>query len=419
MTILAHLLVCVTKLSRYTDNRMQYIAIVLGVGNILLLLYLVIRKSGGAQDSLVAEISRSRREANQQSVALRQELQQNLHYTREALEKRLDALKDKNDGQLENIRKTVEYKLEGLQKDNADKLEKMRLTVDEKLQSTLEKRLGESFKVVSDRLEAVHKGLGEMQTLATGVGDLQKVLNNVKTRGAWGEAQLGSLLQEVLNAEQYETNVITKKGSNDPVEFAIKIPGNDGDVMRMPIDAKLPLDKYEQVLKAHESGDAVQVAAAIKVLETHIKLEAKRISEKYVDPPHTTDFGIMYLPIEGLYAEVVQRTGLVDYIRSHYKVAIAGPTTILPVLNFVQMGYRTLAIQKRTSEVWHVLTATREEFGKFGDLMEKAKKKLDEASNVIDSATKKTRFIEGKLNKMQRLESGIQKDTTEIEVEPL
>lgn len=391
---------------------MQYIGIGLGIINLLVLFYLVTRKTGGDTSALVAELGRNRRETNEQQIALRQELAQNLHHTREALEKRLDALKDKNDGQLENIRKTVENKLEGLQKDNADKLEKMRLTVDEKLQSTLEKRLGESFKVVSDRLEAVHKGLGEMQNLATGVGDLQKVLNNVKTRGAWGEAQLGSLLQEILNQEQYVSNVITKKGSNDPVEFAIKIPSGDGDTLLMPIDAKLPLDKYERLINAHESGDKVQLLAASKDLEMFIKLEAKRIGEKYIDPPNTTDFAIMYLPIEGLYAEVVQRTGLVDAIRSSYKVAIAGPTTILPMLNFVQMGYRTLAIQKRTSEVWQVLTATREEFGKFGTLLEKAKKKIDEAANVIDDATRKTRTIEGKLNKMQRLESGIQKEAT-------
>ncbi len=396
---------------------MQYVILGLGVFNAVVVLALLNRlRLGASTDAsaeIIKEVERARREYADQQTALRQELQQSLHQTREALEKRLDALKDKNDGQLENIRKTVEGRLEHLQKDNADKLEKMRLTVDEKLQSTLEKRLGESFKVVSDRLEAVHKGLGEMQNLATGVGDLQKVLNNVKTRGAWGEAQLGSLLQEVLNPEQYETNVITKKGSNDPVEFAIKIPGGDSQTLLMPIDAKLPLDKYERLLKAHDSGDKMVIAAAAKELEAHIKLEAKRICDKYLDPPHTTDFAIMYLPIEGLYAEVVQRTGLVDTIRSTCKVAIAGPTTILPVLNFVQMGYRTLAIQKRTSEVWHVLTATREEFGKFGTLMDKAKKKLDEASNVIDLASKKTRTIEGKLNKMQRLESGMQ-DTLEL-----
>lgn len=395
---------------------MQYIVIGIGISNLLLLLYLATKKQDASNtQAIVSELSRTRSEVSDHQSALRQELANNLHQTREALEKRLDALKDKNDGQLENIRKTVESKLEGLQKDNAEKLEKMRLTVDEKLQSTLEKRLGESFKVVSDRLEAVHKGLGEMQNLATGVGDLQKVLNNVKTRGAWGEAQLGSLLQEVLNSEQYVSNVVTKKGSNDPVEFAIKIPSAEGETLLMPIDAKLPLDKYERLLKAQDSADKVLLAAAAKELEAHIKLEAKRISEKYIDPPNTTDFAIMYLPIEGLYAEVVQRVGLVDFIRSTYKVAIAGPTTILPVLNFVQMGYRTLAIQKRTSEVWQVLTATRQEFGKFGTLLEKAKKKIDEAANVIDDATRKTRTIEGKLNKMQRLESGIQKQALELE----
>lgn len=333
----------------------------------------------------------------------RAELSSSLKDSSDSINKQLLGVSKLQNDALEVYGERIERRLKLLQEDNNKQLDRMRHTVDEKLQSTLEKRLGESFKQVGKQLESVHKGLGEMQNLATGVGDLQKVLSNVKTRGAWGEAQLGSLLEEILNPEQYLENVITKKGSTDPVEFALKIPGKEGEMLLLPIDAKLPLDRYEQVILAFEQNDKAMHDAANKALEAQIKLEAKRISEKYIDPPATTDFAVMYLPIEGLYAEVVQRTGLVDDIRKKYKVSIAGPTTILPILNFVQMGYRTLAIQKRTSEVWQVLTTTREEFGKFGALMDKAQKKILEASNVIESASAKSRNIEGKLNKVQRL----------------
>ncbi|MCA9349132.1 DNA recombination protein RmuC [Candidatus Saccharibacteria bacterium] len=333
----------------------------------------------------------------------RKELASSLKDSSDSINKQLLGVTKIQSDALSKLGEQIERRLMSLQEDNNKQLDRMRQTVDEKLQSTLEKRLGESFRQVGKQLESVHKGLGEMQTLATGVGDLQRVLSNVKTRGAWGEAQLGALLEEILNPEQYLTNVVTKQGSNDPVEFALKIPGKDSQVLLLPIDAKLPLDRYEALLKAQEQADKVAHSEALKAFENQIKLEAKRISEKYIDPPSTTDFAVMYLPIEGLYAEVVQQTGMVDSLRKKYNVAIAGPTTILPILNFVQMGYRTLAIQKRTSEVWQVLTATREEFSKFGDLMDKAKKKLVEASNVIDSATAKSRNIEGKLNKVQRI----------------
>lgn len=340
----------------------------------------------------------------------RKELASNLKDSSDSINKQLLGIAQMQSDALGKLGEQIERRLKLLQDDNNRQLDRMRHTVDEKLQSTLEKRLGESFRQVGKQLESVHKGLGEMQTLATGVGDLQKVLSNVKTRGAWGEAQLGALLEEILNPEQYLTNVVTKNGSADPVEFALKIPGKDGEVLLLPIDAKLPLDRYESILKAQETADKVAHADAVKAFESQIKLEAKRISEKYIDPPATTDFAVMYLPIEGLYAEVVQQTGLVDSLRKKYNVAIAGPTTILPILNFVQMGYRTLAIQKRTSEVWQVLTATREEFIKFGALMDKAQKKLTEASNVIESASAKSRNIEGKLNKVQRLAAPDEKD---------
>lgn len=360
---------------------------------LLLIAYVINSRSSNSSDGMANEFKENRKE-----------LSSTLKDTNDSINKQLLGITKLQNDALGRLGQQIEQRLKSLQDDNNKQLDRMRHTVDEKLQSTLEKRLGESFKQVGKQLESVYKGLGEMQNLATGVGDLQKVLSNVKTRGAWGEAQLGSLLEEILNPEQYDTNVVTKKGSKDPVEFALKIPGNeDGQMLLLPIDAKLPLDRYEQLLAAQEASDADAHQAAGKALDAQIKLEAKRISEKYLDPPATTDFAVMYLPIEGLYAEVVQRSGLVDDIRKKYKVAIAGPTTILPILNFVQMGYRTLAIQKRTSEVWQVLTSTREEFVKFGDLMDKAQKKLTEASNVIESASSKSRNIEGKLNKVQRI----------------
>ena len=281
----------------------------------------------------------------------------------------------------------------------------MRVTVDEKLHATLEKRFGESFKVVSDRLEAVHKGLGEMQTLALGVGDLKKVLSNVKSRGTWGEAQLSNLIEEILTPEQYEKNVKTKKSSKDNVEYAVKLPGNDDDVKQvwLPIDAKFPLEDYQRLVEAQEQGNLLLIEELSKSLEMRIKSEAKDIRDKYLDPPYTTDFGILFVPIESLYAEVLRRPGLFEQIRREYKVIIAGPTTTQVILNSLQMGFRTLTIQKRSSEVWTLLGAVKTEFGKFGDLLEKTHKKMQEASNTIEDAVTKTRTIERKLNKVQNL----------------
>lgn len=318
---------------------------------------------------------------------------------------KLTELIDKNDVKMDKVREAVEKKLELLQKDNSEKLEAMRVTVDEKLHATLEKRFGDSFKVVSDRLEAVHKGLGEMQTLALGVGDLKKVLSNVKSRGTWGEAQLGNLIEEILTPDQYEKNVKTKKSSRDNVEFAVKLPGNDDDVKQvwLPIDAKFPLEDYQRLVEAQDQGNLVLIEELSKSLEARIKSEAKDIRDKYLEPPYTTDFGILFVPIESLYAEVLRKPGLFEQIRREFRVIIAGPTTTQVILNSLQMGFRTLTIQKRSSEVWTLLSAVKNEFGKFGDLLEKTHKKMQEASNTIDDAVTKTRTIEKKLNKVQDL----------------
>ncbi|PIR05838.1 DNA recombination protein RmuC [Candidatus Kuenenbacteria bacterium CG11_big_fil_rev_8_21_14_0_20_37_9] len=318
---------------------------------------------------------------------------------------KLTELIDKNDAKMEKVREAVEKKLESLQKDNSEKLEAMRVTVDEKLHATLEKRFGESFKVVSDRLEAVHKGLGEMQTLALGVGDLKKMLSNVKSRGTWGEAQLGNLIEEILTPEQYEKNVKTKKASRDNVEFAVKLPGNDDDVKQvwLPIDAKFPLEDYQRLVEAQGQGNLLLTEELSKSLEMRVKSEAKDIRDKYLDPPYTTDFGILFVPIESLYAEILRKPGLFELIRREYRVIIAGPTTTQVILNSLQMGFRTLTIQKRSSEVWTLLGAVKTEFGKFGDLLEKTHKKIQEASNTIEGAVTKTRTIERKLNKVQNL----------------
>ncbi len=307
---------------------------------------------------------------------------------------------------LETTRSSVEKRLQLLQTDNNKQLEQMRHTVDEKLHATLEKRLGQSFKIVSDRLEQVHKGLGEMQTLANGVGDLKKVLSNVKTRGMWGEIQLGTLLDQILTSDQYETNVKTKRRGTEHVEFAIKLPGKalDSDQpVWLPIDAKFPQDKYQQLVEAQELTDPVQVAQATKALETQLKLEARYIRDKYIDPPYSTDFGILFLPIEGLYAEVLRINGLHDLIQREYRVLIAGPTTLAALLNSLQMGFRTLAVEKRSSEVWSLLGTVKAEFGKFGSVLEKTQKKLQEAGNTIEQAATRTRVIERQLKDVQTL----------------
>ncbi|MBI5682047.1 MAG: DNA recombination protein RmuC [Deltaproteobacteria bacterium] len=312
-----------------------------------------------------------------------------------------------NEQRLEKMRETIEERLRHLQEDNTKKLEQMRETVDEKLHTTLEKRLGESFKLVSDRLEMVHKGLGEMQSLASSVGDLKKVLSNVKARGILGEIQLGAILEQILTIDQYAKNVATKKGSSERVEYAIKLPGRDdqGTTIWLPIDAKFYEADYQRLLEAYEHGDHSLVEDAAKQLETKIKNSAKEIRDKYLDPPNTTDFGIMFLPVEGLYAEVLRRHGFFELLQRDYKVTVTGPTTLSAFLNSLQMGFRTLTIEKRSSEVWALLGAVKTEFGKFGTILEKTHKKLQEASNTIEDAARKSRTIERRLKEVQELPS--------------
>ena len=317
----------------------------------------------------------------------------------------LDRLTKANEKKLDEMRATLEAKLKELQTGNEAKLEQMRLTVDEKLHETLEKRLGESFKLVSERLEAVHQGLGDMKNLAAGVGDLKKVLTNVKTRGTWGEVQLENLLEQMLTAEQYAKNVATKPGSGERVEFAIRLPGRTerDQPVWLPIDAKFPREDYERLLEAQDRADATAADAAAKELENRIRNEAKTIRDKYIEPPHTTDFGLLFLPTEGLYAEVLRRPGLTDLLQREYRVTVAGPTTLTAILNSLQMGFRTLAIEKRSSEVWQVLGAVKNEFGKFGDLLAKTKEQLDTVSNTLGKAETKTRTIERKLRNVEQL----------------
>lgn len=319
-------------------------------------------------------------------------------------ENKLDNTRKNMEEKLENIRKTVEDKLVLLQKDNNQQLEKMRVTVDEKLHDTLEKRLGESFKVVNDRLESVYKGLGEMQTLAQGVGDLKKVFTNVKSRGFWGEIQLGNILEQFLTNEQYETNVKTRPRSNDLVEFAIKLPGRtDNEFVWLPVDSKFPIEDYSRLVDAEEVADVALINESRKKLENSIKSFAKDICEKYIEAPYTTDFAIMFLPTESLYCEVLRNTGLCEMISQKYRVVISGPTTFVALLNSLQMGFKTLAIEKRTSEVWQLLGMVKTEFAKFGDILDKTNKKLLEISSTMDLASRKSRTIERKLKKVEAL----------------
>ncbi|MCF6341313.1 MAG: DNA recombination protein RmuC [Bacteroidales bacterium] len=307
---------------------------------------------------------------------------------------------------IKDIKETIEKQLFAIREDNNTQLNEMRKTVDEKLQTTLEKRLGESFKQVSERLELVHKGLGEMQTLATGVGDLKKVLSNVKTRGILGEYQLGNILEQLLSPEQYAQNVATKKGSQANVEYAIKLPGkmDEGEVW-LPIDSKFPIEGYQFLLEAYEGGDAASIAGAQKILLRSIENFAKTISEKYIDPPHTTDFGIMFLPVESLYAEVLRHPGTFEKLQREYRITVTGPTTLSALLNSLQMGFRTLAVQKRSSEVWKVLEGVKTEFGKFSEHLKKVHEQVTRASNSLDTLrSTRANAMERKLRGVQTLE---------------
>ena len=378
------------------------------------------------EEQLDREIKASRQETTQfiqtSFKALGEMLTSNQRDSAEAQDKRLAELNRQladmtmqNDRKLENIRLTMETRITALQEDNHKQLDQMRSTVDEKLQKTLEDRISQSFKLVSERLEQVYKGLGEMQTLAAGVGDLKKVLSNVKTRGILGEIQLGTILEQILSPEQYEENIVTKSSGAERVEFAIKLPGDGDGVVYLPIDAKFPADAYSNLVDAYDKGNADQIDEAVKTLERAIKKAAKDIHDKYIEPPATTDFGIMFLPFEGLYAEVVRR-GMVEVLQRDYKINIAGPTTMAALLNSLQMGFKTLAIQKHSSEVWNVLGAVKTEFDKFGDVLEATQQRINQANVELDKLIgTRTRSIQRKLRNVVSLTEPESRDILEID----
>ena len=357
------------------------------------------------QDALLRQSAEATRTQNAQIDALAQQLVQLRGSMGDTLTRQLQDMSESNARRLAEIRTTLDAQLQQLQASNAAKLDEMRATVDEKLQSTLQTRLGESFKQVADRLEQVHKGLGEMQTLAQGVGDLKHLLSNVKTRGMFGEAQLGALLEQVMAPDQYATQVATRPGSRHVVDFAIRLPGrgDDGEPCWLPIDAKFPNEDYERLLDAQQRADAEGVELAARGLEQRIKLEAKSLADKYVEPPHTTDFAILFLPTEGLYAEVLRRPGLMEVLQREYRVTLAGPTTLMAMLNSLQMGFRTLALEKRSSEVWQVLGAVKTEFGKFGDVLTKVKTQTLTMLNSLESAEVRSRALGRALRSVEAL----------------
>ena len=367
----------------------------------------VLSSAQGNRQELSTSLAQFQQNLTLQGQAGREEQAAALKRFGDTLHQSLTTLSESNAQRMSEIRATLEAKIKDLQNDNALRLEEMRRTVDEKLHATLEQRLGESFRLVSDRLEKVHQGLGEMQQLAIGVGDLKRVLTNVKTRGTWGEVQLGMLLEQVLTPDQYAKNVEAVPGSGERVEFAIKLPGQEEGErpVWMPIDAKFPKEQYERLAEAADLADADAVAAAGKELERAIRLEAKTIAEKYLSPPHTTDFAILFLPTEGLYAEVMRRPGLADELQRVCRVSIAGPSTLSALLNSLQMGFRTLALEKRSSEVWQVLGAVKTEFSKFGDVLAVTKNTLERAAKNIEQAETRTRQMARKLKSVEALPS--------------
>ncbi|MBN2071898.1 MAG: DNA recombination protein RmuC [Candidatus Krumholzibacteriota bacterium] len=414
-------------------------ALLLAVNIVLLLV--ILRKNSGAgagsqQGEIREEFRRSRDESATMSKNLREEIGRIQKDTTETLVKTLDGIGRSQTGQLEivskriseltesnentiaRLRSTVDEKLREMQDSNEKRLDRMRETVDEKLQSTLEKRLGESFNLVSERLEAVQRGLGEMQNLATGVGDLQKSLTNVKTRGVWGEVQLGAILEQILTTDQYEKNVKTKADSAELVEFAIKLPGPDDrpqEYVYLPIDSKFPQEDYIRLVDASEKGNADEVQKAVVSLMRVVHSFARDIRDKYLDPPRTTDFAIMFLPTEGLYAEVLRQAGEVEKLQNEYRIVVAGPTTLTAILSSLRMGFRTLAIEKRSSEVWKILSAVKTEFGRFGEVLARVKRQLSAASNTIEQTDVRTRQMNRKLRQVEELPAGEASDILELE----
>ncbi|HEX5343714.1 MAG TPA: DNA recombination protein RmuC [Duganella sp.] len=392
------------------------------VAIIVLQVLVLLRSRGGAAGDLAERIERVEREVRmqlqttaqtsnaatvQQFEAMRRQLEEQGVSNRHEQTRNLKLFADTMNQRMLEVRVTLETKIKDLQTDNGARLEEMRKTVDEKLHATLESRLNASFQQVSERLERVHQGLGEMQQLALGVGDLKRVLTNVKTRGTWGEVQLEMLLEQVLTPDQYAKNVETIAGTGARVEFALKLPGQTegGAPVWMPIDAKFPKEQYERLLEAADSADAEGVAAAGRELERAVRTEARTISEKYVSPPHTTDFAILFLPTEGLYAEVMRRPGLADELQRVNRISIAGPSTLTALLNSLQMGFRTLALEKRSSEVWQVLGAVKTEFAKFGDVLAATKLTLERAAKNIESAETRSRQMARKLKTVEALPS--------------
>ena len=378
---------------------------VIGGGGLVAVILFFTRRGGGADEKLLSKIELFERAQERGERMLREEMSRGREESAGAAKTQREELGTS----LESVRSIVDLRLKELQEDNAKQIDKMRATVDEKLQGTLEKRLGESFKLVSDRLEQVHQGLGAMQQLASDVGGLQKVLSNVKMRGGWGEVQLGALLEQVLTPDQFARNVKTREESGEHVEFAIKLPGDEnGAPVWLPIDAKFPTEDYQRLLAAQDQGDVAAIEDAMKSLETQLKRSAKDICQKYINPPRTTDFALMFLPTEGLYAEAIRRIGLAEQVQRDCRVVFAGPTTLAALLNSLQMGFRTLAIQKRSSEVWNLLSTVKTEFGKFGEALSAVKDKLDQASRHVDNVAVRSRAITKKLRDVEELPSNPQ-----------
>lgn len=379
-----------------------YLLAILGLVAFILLDKLVFgRKGTGVERTMQEEFSKIRQETDHIARLNREELSGQLYQNQKNFLVQFGETSRSNEEKLENIRRTLQVSISQLNEENTKQLEKMRNVVDEKLQSTLEKRLNDSFSMVSDRLEQVYKGLGEMQSLATGVGDLKKVLQNVRTRGLWGETQMEQILEQIFTPAQYVKNVAVKPDSNERVEFAILMPGSDQPVY-LPIDCKFPQEDYIRLVEASENADVEGVKAATRQLEASIKKEGQRISGKYIAPPYTTDFALMFLPVEGLYAEVMRNTTLFDDLQKMH-VTVCGPSTFAALVHSLNVGFHTLAIEKRTSEVWQLLGAVKTEFTKFGDLLDKTEKKLQETQNVISSAARKSRTIERKLRNVEEL----------------
>ena len=382
--------------------------LVIGVlgGGLLVAIFLLLARRGRAGDvALAGKLELIERAQERSERMLREEMV----HSREEGANAAKTQREELTKSLEGVRSIVDLRLKQLQEDNSKQIDKMRATVDEKLQGTLEKRLGESFKLVSDRLEQVHQGLGAMRQLASDVGGLQRVLTNVKTRGGWSEWQLGVLLEEMLTPEQFAKNMKTRDDTDERVEFAIRLPGDEnGAPVWLPIDAKFPMEHYERLTAAQESGDSTAVEAAMKILETQLKRCAKDICEKYINPPKTTDFALLFLPSEGLYAEAIRRVGLVQNAQRDCRVTFVGPTTLAALLNSLQMGFRTLTIQKRSSEVWNLLATVKTEFGKFGDALSAVKEKIDQASRKMEDVDVRSRVITKKLRDVEELPSNPQ-----------